>query len=187
MKCRAVIYLLISSLLCSCVAAVVAGAAAGVIVYDRRSLKSIESDLRIFHLIHKAIIEDSRFNSSHINVVSFNQIVLLVGQTSNPSLRINAEKLAQNAPAVCRVYNELTIGEPLPLKQKTTDIFITGQVRSYMLSRKGLESGSIRVVTENSIVYLMGIVTQEQAELAVDVARHVEGVRKVVKVFRYIT
>ena len=55
-----------------------------------------------------------------------------------------------------------------------------------MLSEKGLESGSLRVITENSVVYLMGIVTPEQANLAVNVARHVNGVRKVVKVFQYI-
>ncbi|WP_419419716.1 BON domain-containing protein [Legionella sp. D16C41] len=183
---RAVIYLLISSLLCSCVAAVVAGAV-GVIVYDRRSLTTIETDARIFHLIHKAIVDDRRFQNSHIEVISFNQIVLLVGQTPHASLRIAVEKIAQTTPLVRRVYNELTISQPLPVKQKTKDALITGKVRSYMLGRKGLESGSIRIVTENSIVYLMGIVTYEQAELAVDVARHVEGVRKVVKVFRYIT
>ncbi|STX30236.1 21 kDa hemolysin precursor [Legionella beliardensis] len=187
MKYRALVYVLISSLLCSCVAVVVAGAAAGMIVYDRRTLKTMESDARIFHLIHKALVEDARFRGSHIEVISFNQVVLLVGQTTSPSLRVAAEKIAQNTPAVRRVYNELTIGLPLSLKQKTQDTFITGQVRSYMLGRKDLESGSIRVVTENATVYLMGTVTHEQAYLAVDVARHVTDVRKVVKVFRYIT
>jgi osmotically-inducible protein OsmY len=187
MKYRIVVYLLISSLLCNCVAAVIAGAAAGMVVYDRRTLKTIESDARIFHLIHKALVEDYRFRGPHIEIISFNQIVLLVGQTTHPSLRVAAEKIAQITPAVRRVYNELTIEPPLPISQKTKDAFITGQVRSYMLGRNGLESGSIRVVTENSVVYLMGIVTHEQAELAVDVARQVEGVRKVIKVFRYIT
>ena len=177
---------IIVSLLSGCVAAVVAGAAAGMVVYDRRSISTIESDARIFHKIHKKIVSDKRFNDSRIVVVSFNQVVLLIGQTPNASLKVSAEKIAQTTPAVKRVYNEVSIGYPIPLSQRTNDSMITTQVRATMLGKKGLESGSIRIVTENGIVYLMGIATHEQANLAVDAARHVSGVRKVVKVFQYI-
>ncbi|KTC84989.1 BON domain-containing protein [Legionella brunensis] len=186
MKIRAIIFLLISALLTGCVAAVVAGAAAGLVVYDRRSFTMIESDTRIFHLIHKAIVTDPGFQDSRILVSSFNQVVLLVGQTPTASLRVMAEKIAQNTPNVRRVYDEVTVDFPIPLSQRTKDTWITSQVRSLMLTKKGLESGSIRIVTENGVVYLMGIVTHEQANLAVSVARQVNGVQKVVKVFQYI-
>lgn len=186
MKFPAICLLLVSSLLTGCVAAVVAGAAAGLVVYDRRSVSVLESDTRIFHVVHKTIVSNPRFGDSRVVVVSFNNVVLLVGQTPAASLRVVAEKIAQNTPGVRRVYDEIGIGYPLSITQRTNDTWITGQIRSHMLSKKGLESGSIRIVTENSVVYLMGIATHEQANLAVDVARHVKGVRKVVKVFQYI-
>jgi osmotically-inducible protein OsmY len=186
MKIRLLIILLISSLLISCVAVVVAGAAAGLVVYDRRSLATIERDARIFHLIHKHIVNDPTFDKARVVVSSFNQVVLLVGQAPTVSLRVMAEKIARNTPNVRRVYDEMTVGYPIALNQRTKDTWITSQVRSLMLTKKGLESGSIRIVTENGVVYLMGIATHEQAGLAVSVARQVNGVQKVVKVFQYI-
>lgn len=186
MKIRAIIFLLISSLLTGCVVAVVAGAAAGLVVYDRRSLTMLESDTRIFHIVHTAIVKNPRFRDSHIVVSSFNEVVLLVGQTPSKELRIIAEKIAQNTPHVRRVYDEITVSYPTMLTQRTKDTWITSQVRSLMLTRKGLESGSIRIVTENGVVYLMGIATHEQANISVSVARQINGVQKVVKVFQYI-
>lgn len=186
MKIRSIIFLLISALLTGCVAAMVAGAAASLVVYDRRSVVTIESDARIFHKIHTAIVKDPRFRDSRIIVTSFNRVVLLVGQTPAASLRVMAEKIAQSTPNVRRVYDEITVDYPIPIAERTKDTWITSQVRSLMLARKGLESGSIRIVTENGVVYLMGIATHEQANLAVNVARQVDGVRKVVKVFQYI-
>ena len=185
MKSKAIL-LLLSMLLTGCIAAVVAGAA-GMVVYDRRSVVMIESDARIFYVVNTAIASDPRFRGSHIVVSSFNQTVLLAGQTPTASLRVVAEKIAQSTPNVDRVYNEITIQQPSTLTQRSKDSWITGQIRGKMLTTKGLESGSIRVVTENTVVYLMGIATHEQANLAVNVARKINGVSKVVKVFRYIT
>ena len=173
-------------LLSSCVALVAAGAAGGLIVYDKRSVSMIERDARIFYVLRKAIVANPEFAESHIVISSFNQIVLLAGQTPSASLRVQAEKIAKNTPEVLRVYNEMTIDDPISLTERSKDSWITGQVKAKMITKKGLESGSIRVVTENGVVYLMGIATREQADLAVNVARHVPHVRKVVKVFRYI-
>lgn len=168
-----------------CVAAVVAGAA-GMVVYDRRSLSMIEHDARIFYQINTPIAHDLKFRDSHIVVTSFNEVVLLAGQTNAASLKMAAEKIAESAPHVRRVYDEITIGNVSTLIQRSHDTWITGEIRSQMLTKKGLESGSIRVVTENGTVFLMGIVTTEQANLAVEVARGVEGVHRVVKIFQYI-
>lgn len=186
MRFRIAIIGLISVLLSGCVAAVVAGAAAGLIVYDRRSVTTLEADARIFHIVHTDLVRDRRLGNSRILVTSFNRVVLLVGQTPAASLKVLAEKIAQNTPGVVRVYNEISINYPIPISQRTNDSWITSQVRSRMLTTKGLESGSIRIITENSVVYLMGIATHEQANIAVNVARHVNGVSKVVKVFQYI-
>lgn len=184
-RCKIIFALLSSIVLSSCVVAVVAGAAAG-IVYDRRSLTTLEADARLFHVIHTAIVTDPQFKGSRILVTSFNRVVLLVGQTPTASLRVLAEKIAHEAPDVVRVYDEVSIAQPISMAQRTKDSWITSQVRSNMITKKGLESGSIRVVTENGVVYLMGIVSPDQATLSVDVARRISGVVKVVKIFQYI-
>ncbi len=172
---RGIIFLLLGSLLTGCAVAVIAGVAG-----------MAEKDARIFHVVHSTIIPDPRFRDSRIVVSSFNEVVLLAGQAPNASLREVAEKVATQTPNVRRVYNEITVDYPISLGTQSNDAWLTSQVRSHMLSQKGLESGTLRVITENGIVYLMGISTPEQANLAVDVARHVNGVRKVVKVFQYI-
>jgi len=171
--------------LSACALGVVA-AAAGLVVYDGRTLTMMERDARIFHLIHTKVVRDPRLADAHVEVTSFNQAVLLVGQTPRASQRAVAEKIAQATPKVRRVYNELTVAEPIPMAARSKDTWITGEVRARLVKKKDLESGSIRVVTEDSVVYLMGVATREQAALAVDVARHVKGVRKVVKVFQYV-
>lgn len=186
MKARLVILALASILLTGCVAAFVIGTTVGLVAYDRRSLSILESDTRIHHIIHKTIIRDTRFNESRILISSFNEIVLLVGQTPSAFLKNEAEKIAQDTAGVKRIYNEIAIRSPLPYAQRAKDTWITSQVRSLFLAEKGLKSGSIRIVTENGIVYLMGIVTHEQANIAVNVARQVDGVKKVIKVFQYI-
>jgi len=184
---RLISLLLTCSLLSSCVAAVIAGAAAGMIVYDRRAISTLENDARIFHVIHTRLIKDSAFSNSRIAVVSFNRVVLLVGQTPSIDLRNIAEQVARDTPQVTRVYNHISIGPALSISLRGKDTFLTGELRTQMLNTRGLESGSIRIVTEDSVVYLMGIVTPEQADMAVQVARQTRGVRKVFKAFQYIT
>ncbi|KTD72417.1 BON domain-containing protein [Legionella tucsonensis] len=184
-KLKSIVFLLVTALLTGCVAAVVTGAVAGM-VYDRRGIITMEADARLFHLIHKAIVTNRQFSDSRVLVTSFNRVVLLVGQTPTASLRDLAEKIARTTPGVYRVYNEISVGYPIPLTERSKDSWITSQVRSRLLAKKGLESGSIRIVTENKVVYLMGIVNDQQAALAVDAARRVNGVSKVVKIFQYI-
>jgi osmotically-inducible protein OsmY len=183
---RAWVIVLVFSL-SGCIGAIVAGSAAtGIAVYDGRGLVMLERDTRIFHLVHTAIVTNPQLRGSHIDVSSFNQVVLLVGQTPVAAQRSLAEAIAKRTPNVRRVYNEITIGQPTELTLRANDSWISGEVRSQMLLRRGLESGSIHIVTENAVVYLQGRVSQEQANLAVDVARHVKGVRRVVKVFQYL-
>lgn len=187
MKVKTIVFFLLSALLTSCVAVVAIGAAGGMAVYDRRSLTMMEKDARIFYLVRKAIVADPRFNTSRIVVSSYNQVVLLAGQTPTASLRVVAEKIVQSTPNVRRVYDEITIGQPLSITTQSKDSWITAHVRSKLLTQKGLESGSIHIVTEDGAVYLMGVVTRDQADLAVNVARQIPGVQKVVKIFQYIT
>jgi len=182
---KIIINLGLSLILTGCAGVFLAGAA-GMIVYDRRSLPAIEHDARIFHIIHTNIVRNPHFSNAHIGVTSYNQVVLLTGQTPDASARVIAERIAQQAPRVTRVYDEITVEPPISFKTQSQDTWITSQARSKMLTKAELGSGSIRIVTENGVVYLMGIVTPAQADLAVNVARQIKGVQKVVKIFQYI-
>jgi osmotically-inducible protein OsmY len=186
MKNKIVILMVLMSFLVGCAAVVVAGAAGGAVVYDRRSLTAMEKDTRIFHVIHTDIVKDPKFYDARVIVASYNRVVVLLGQVPASQLRDLAEKIAQRTPNVERVYNYTTVDQKLSIAQQGRDTLITGELRSKLLTQKDLESGSIRIITENRVVYLLGIVTAEQADMAVNIARQIKGVDKVVKVFRYI-
>lgn len=165
-------------------AAIGAAAAAG--VYDHRKVEYTMRDVKTSN----AIVEKIRANpgmrdNCHIEVTVFNGIVLLSGQTPSDEWRQQAESYAQNTPNVDKVYNQLTIEGPTSSLTRTSDSWITTKVRSLMLANQDLKSSSIKVVTENGVVYLMGIVSESQANIAVDIARQVSGVQKVVKIFQY--
>lgn len=185
MKMIRILLISASLLLGSCVAAVMVGAAAGMVVYDKRSVHMIEYDTKLFHDVRKAIVDNKAFDDSRIVVSSFNRVILLTGQTPNRRLRLKAVTIAQGVKGVRRVYNQIAIGDPISLSQQSKDTWITSQVKASMLAKKGLSSGTIKVVTENSTVYLMGKVSHDQANLAVDVARRISGVARVVKIFQY--
>jgi osmotically-inducible protein OsmY len=166
---------------------VVAGATAGsAIIYDNRSFKQMNIDS---HLTSEAKIQlDSNTtlkNNAHINVAVYNSVLLLTGEAPTPELRDEAYNLISAIPGIKHIYNEITVEPPISGKQKVKDSWITTKVKSAMLAKSGLRSSNIRVSTENGVVFLMGDVSHNQADLAADVARRISGVKQVVKVFEY--
>jgi osmotically-inducible protein OsmY len=155
-------------------------------LYDGRSLTSFERDERITHSIHRQLMRAAFFKEAHIVVHSFNQEVLLTGEATKASISVFAEKLALSTYGVKHVYNEIILTNPASTWIKGRDAWITGYVRSQLMAEKALSSSAIHVVTENGNVYLLGLVTRQQASIAVNVARHVRGVSRVVKVFEYV-
>ncbi len=123
---------------------------------------------------------------SHINVVSYNGQVLLIGQVPNQNVKQEAENLAHNTQHVRKVHNELDIAGPTSTIVRSNDVYLTSRIKVQMLADNRVSGGRIKVVTENGVVYLMGLVTRQEADLAVDITRSVAGVRKIVKVFEYI-
>lgn len=172
---------------CFFVAGAAAGAAAIAVVYDHRKLESILEDQQIAVKIDEKFRRSPilRNDNTHINVTCFNQVVLLTGETTSPDLRQEAENLAQSVPNIRKIYNEINIKGPTSTLTRTSDSWITAKIKSQMLATEDLKSGTIKVVTENGTVYLMGIVKHNQADMAVDIAREVSGVQKVIKIFQY--
>ncbi len=172
---------------CFFAAGAAAGAAAITIVYDHRTLEKALDDTKIANAIaNKIHAIPALREDSHIEVSVFNGIVLLTGETPNTEWRTQAEEIAKSVPGVSRVYNQLSIEGPTSTLTRTSDAWITTKIKSQMLATEDMKSSSIKVVTENGVVYLMGMVTQEQAETAIDIARQVSGVQKVVKIFQYV-
>lgn len=177
---------LVVLLLSGCVGAVLLGAAAGgAVVNDSRNLITMEEDTRISHELGLVFTRNKTLKKSHIVVSTFDHMVFLGGEVPNEHLKKLAEKIALANPKVKRVYNEITIGPNNTLKQQAIDAWVTAEVKTKMLTRKGLRSGSIKVITENGVVFLMGYVSHAQANLAVDVTRRVKNVRRVIKIFHY--
>jgi osmotically-inducible protein OsmY len=123
---------------------------------------------------------------SHISVTSYNAVVLLTGQVPNAAARAEAEKVVKELRKVRTLHNELEIAGPSSQLVRTSDTWLTAKIKTALLADRAIKGLKIKVVTENGTVYLMGLVTPDQAERAVDLARQTQGVQKVVKMFEYV-
>jgi osmotically-inducible protein OsmY len=127
-----------------------------------------------------------RFGSTvHVNVTSYNRLALLTGEVPDERSRTEAEKIVRAVPTVRDVTNDLQISGISSLASRGNDSYLTLKLRGRLLDAKALSQVHIKVVTESGVVYLMGLVTQAEADEAVEIARNTGGVRKVVKVFEY--
>lgn len=172
--------------LSSCVpAALVVGATAGgAVIYDKRDMVTIAQDQEASETAGKLVATSPELKQgTHIAIATFDHILLLVGQTTTEEQRETAYQLVSSVKNVSRVYNEITIQKPTSSWQRSRDAWITTKIKTEMLTKPGLHSTQIKVVTENGVVYLMGVLSPHQTELATDIARRAEGVKEVVKVF----
>jgi len=176
-----------ASLLSGCAPLVVGGAVVtGMVAVDRRTTGIQVEDQGIELKVADAVRKDlgDRVN---LNVTSYNRRVLLTGEVRNEADRSRATQLAQSQENVREVINDLAIGAPSSLSQRTKDSVTTGQVKAAFVDAKDLQASAVKVVTERGIVYLMGRVTTREAQRATDIARGIRGVVKVVRVFEDIS
>ncbi len=129
---------------------------------------------------------DAGFKGSHLVVVSYNGVVLLVGQIAEDRLLPVATDTASKVAKVRRVHNELEVSAPISMVARSNDSWLTTKVKSRLVAAKTVPGTKIKVVTENGVVYLLGLVSREAADNAVEIARTVYGVQKIVKVFEYL-
>ena len=129
---------------------------------------------------------DPSFDDGHINVISYNSYVLIVGQVPSQELKDKASEVVREIRRVRRIYNELEVAGNISMLTRSSDTWITSKVKSSLLASSETEGNRVKVVTENSVVYLMGLATQAEADRIVDTASGSYGVRKVVRLFEYI-
>ena len=168
-------------------AAFVAGATAGgAVISDRRTIKTILQDKKITCQALIQLNSESRLkDATHISVTTFNRVVLLTGEVQTPQLRQRAYELVKIVPNIRRINNLISVEPILNSSQRSADVWLTTKVKAAMLAEKGLNSIQVKVCTENCVVFLMGLVTHQQAEIAINVARQVDGVTKVVTLFEF--
>lgn len=175
-----------AALLAGCVEMAAIGVGAAVVsAEDRRSTGTQVEDESIELRASNRISERFR-DKVHVNVTSFNRFVLLTGEVPDAKTREDIERIVLELPNRPRgVTNELRVAGLSSLQARANDTVITGKVKARLLDAKQVSALHVKVVTEAAVVYLMGIVTEAEANAAVEIARTTGGVAKVVKVFEY--
>ena len=155
--------------------------------YGQRSEDVAAVDETIEREVGRALERaDGRLGDARIRPHSFNGVVLLVGQVPSEELRQMAEEVTADLRGVNNVYNELTVAARLPSTQRLTDTWLTSNVISRLATNDSIDSSKLKVTTENASVYIMGMVTRDEADRIVNAASNVAGVQRIVKVFEYI-
>jgi len=172
--------------LSACVPLVVGGAAmSAMVAVDRRTSGAQLEDEGI-ELRGASRLRDAFGDRAHINITSYNRQVLLTGEVPNDAARQQAEQVVSRVENVRSIVNELAPAGNTTLVQRSSDVLITGKVKASLVDAKDLYAGAFKVVTERGIVYLMGRVTQPEADRATAIARQIGGVNRVVRIFDII-
>lgn len=168
-----------------CPALIGAGGVAAVSSLEDRRTTGTQLDDRAIESRAGLRIAERIGERGQINVTAFNRTALLTGEAWDEQTRELAEKIVAELPAVRSVANEIQVGRLSSASSRVNDAAITAKVKSAFLNVEGVSSKHVKVVTEAAVVYLLGIVTEAEADKAVEVARTTGGVRKVVKLFEY--
>lgn len=183
-------YLLLALAMQGCVPAafVVGAAAGGAVVYDNRDMQTIMQDRNLTFQAQQKIDQAPEFkDKANVSIATFNHIVLLVGQVPTEELRKKAEDIVKACGNSKVIHNEIVIDQPISKAIRTNDAWITTKVKARLMAERGLNSTQIKIVTEDGVVYMMGIVTHSQGDIATEKTKETEGVSKVVKLFEYIS
>jgi osmotically-inducible protein OsmY len=179
--------LAILPLMQGCVPLVIGGAAAttAVVATDRRTVGTMTEDENIEVRV-AGRLRDRYGNDLNVSPTSYNRSVLLTGQAPDAKTRAEAETIARSVQNVREVYNEIIVAGASSMTSRSNDSIITSKVKGRLVDSGKVNAIHIKVVTDNGIVYLMGLVSKAEADAATEVARTTSGVQKVVRAFEYI-
>ena len=171
--------------LSACVPVIVGGAAAGgAVAADRRTSGIYVEDENI-ELKAVKHMETSLGETAHVNVTSYNRNVLLTGEVPDEAAKASAEAFVKSIQNVRGITNEITIGPKTSISSRSNDTYLTSKVKTKFVTENQFPANVVKIVTENSVVYLLGIVNKTEGDAAAEIARNTDGVDKVVKVFEY--
>ena len=171
---------------CAPVAITGATTAVSTIAADRRTAGTMLEDEAIEIKSRLALSDLKDLNNRvHINFTSFNTAVLVSGEAPTEEDRQAVVGLVKNVEKVTRIYNEITIAAPSSLLSRSADTVVSAKIKAKLIAEKDLNTLHIKVVTENGVTYLMGLVSREEGDIATEIARRTGGVQKVVRLFEY--
>ena len=170
-----------------CFGAAAVGVGAGALVLaDRRNSETYISDQGL-ELRAGNRISEKYGDKVHVNITSYNRMLLLTGETPSAEIKADVEKLASGVANVKSISNELAIAGPSSFGGRSNDTYITSKVKARFVDANKFSPNHVKVVTEAGVVFLLGLVTQAEANDAVEIARTTGGVQKVVRVFEIIS
>ncbi len=168
----------------ACTNAAITGAQA---VYNRHNIQTSLKDHYITMKSERSIyIDTDRFKNTHVSVSSYNGVVLILGQVQTQSQKLEIAEIVKNIAPESEIHNLITVSPPLSSLTQLSDSWITSKVKSKLLATNDIDATQIKVITENGVVYLMGIIPHDQADTAIELARNTDGVQTVVKIFSYL-
>ena len=170
-----------------CIALLAGGAVAGGLSLNDRRTGGAQIEDQSIELKSGGRIREAIGDKGHINVTSYNRIVLISGEVPADADKAAVEKAVAGIEGVTNVVNELEVGANSTISTRSSDTVITTRVKSALVDAKDVQSSAIKVVTERGNVYLMGRVTEREAGRAADIARSQPSVLKVVRVFEILT
>ncbi|TXI26800.1 MAG: BON domain-containing protein [Nitrosomonas oligotropha] len=174
--------------LAGCVPMFAIGTAAGTGAYiseDRRTSGMFIEDEGI-ELKSGRRIHQQFGDKVHINITSYNRMVLLTGEAPSEDIKTDIGKLVMGVDNVRRIFNEIAVAGHTSLASRSNDTLLTSKVKARFLAERKFQINHVKIVTENGVVYLLGVVTRQEADNAAQIASSTSGVKKVVKVFEYL-
>jgi osmotically-inducible protein OsmY len=177
--------LIVLSFLTGCAAVVVGGAGGAALVgADRRTVGTVTEDQGIEIKAASRIAD--KYPDAHINITSYNRMVLLTGETATNASRAEIEKITRAIENVRGIYNEIAVVGNSSISARTNDAYLTGKVKARFVDSQKFNAVHVKVVTESNTVYLLGMVSRKEADDATEVARTTSGVQKVVRLFEFL-
>ena len=170
-----------------CIALLGAGAVAGGLSLNDRRTGGTQIEDQSIELKSGGRLRDAIGEKGHVNVTSYNRIVLISGEVPSEADKTAAEKAVHDIEGVSNVVNELEVGPNSTISTRSSDTVITTRVKSALIDAKDVQASAIKVITERGNVYLMGRVTEREATRAAEIARAQPSVLKVVRVFEILT
>lgn len=163
-----------------------AGVGAASLAHDRRTIGTQVDDTTTAGRISIAMASDATINEqTSISVQVFNGTALLVGQAPTQELIQQAEKLASSVKNIKKLHNQIRLGSPIPPGVVANDVWLASKIKTKLIADKRIDGLQIEIEVENGEVFLMGLVSEQESNIAVDITRNVKGVKQVIKAFEY--
>ena len=178
---------LLGGSLTACFPLVVGGVAGGALVATDRRTSGAQLEDEGIELRATSRIRSNVGERVHVNLTSYNRQVLLTGEVPNAQDKQLVEQIVARVENVSSVVNELAVMGNSTLTQRSSDVLVTGRVKAMLVDARDLSSNAFKVITERGTTYLMGRVTQREADRATEVVRSTPGVQKVIRIFEIIS